>query len=277
MYETFFGLIDKPFKVTPDTHYLYSAKQHDDVIKTLKYGIEAKKGFMLLTGEVGTGKTTSIRALMNQLSSNIPTSYILNPLVSTLELLESINNDFGCNNLGYSAKEQLDALNNFLIRNDKKGHNAVVIIDEAQNLSFEALEMTRLLSNLETETHKLLQVILVGQPELEEKLGDKSLRQLNQRIQLHCKLSPLNWHETAEYIRYRLQCASHRVASHNSNIVFDKSALKEIYKLSRGIPRIINTLCELALLAAFSHDLHTITKPLVKKAAKEVPVHVYYH
>lgn len=272
MYETFFGLIDKPFKVTPDTHYLYPAKFHDDSIKTLKYGIEARRGFMLLTGEVGTGKTTSIRSLISQLNPNIITSYILNPLFSTLELLESINNDFGCNNLGYSSKEQLDALNHFLIRNDKKGGNAVVIIDEAQNLSFEALEMTRLLSNLETETHKLLQVILVGQPELEEKLADKSLRQLNQRIQLHCKLSPLNKSETEKYIQHRLQ-----KAGHNAEMIFDKSAVKEIYKLSRGIPRIINTLCELTLLAAFSHDAHIITKPLVKKAAKEVPVHVYYH
>lgn len=271
MYEKFFGLLEKPFNVTPDTHYLYPSPQHEDVIHTLHYGIRERKGFLLLIGEVGTGKTTSIRALFNSLEDDIQTSLILNPLISTVELLKCINKDFGCETTGNTVKDQLDALNHFLLENEKKGQNAVVIIDEAQNLSMEALEMTRLLSNLETETSKLLQIILVGQPELEEKLSHKSLRQLAQRIQIFCKLSPLDGPEIEKYIQYRIG-----VAGNNPMIAFERAAFREIQKISGGIPRMINTLCEFALLAAYSQDTRIITKNLIKSAAREAPIHVHY-
>lgn len=271
MYQTFFGLAEKPFNVTPDTHYLYPSAQHEGVIQTLLFGIKEKKGFLLLTGEVGTGKTTSLRALLNRLGAEVQTSLILNPLVSTVELLKCINRDFGCETEKESVKEQVDALNAFLLANDEAGKNAVVIIDEAQNLSQEALEMTRLLSNLETETHKLLQIILVGQPELEEKLSQKSLRQLAQRIQIYCRLEPLDGPEMESYIQYRIG-----QAGVSPMIAFEKAAMKELHKISRGIPRVINTLCELALLAAFAKDTRVITKPLIREAAKEAPIHVHY-
>ena len=271
MYETFFGLSEKPFNVTPDTHYLYPSPQHEGVINTLLYGIRERKGFLLLVGEVGTGKTTSLRALLNRLGSEVQTSLILNPLISTVELIKCINTDFGCEMGGETVKEQLDALNSFVLENNRQGRNAVVIIDEAQNLSEEALEMTRLLSNLETETSKLLQIILVGQPELEEKLSQKSLRQLSQRIQIFCRLTPLDFPQTESYLKYRLGRAGPHPA-----IAFEKSAVKELHKISGGIPRIINTVCELALLAAFSRDTRVITRPLIRAAAREAPIHVHY-
>jgi len=170
----FFGLNDKPFNVTPDTRYLFPSSQHEGVISTLEYGIQERKGFLVLTGEVGTGKTTSIRALLGRLGDDVRTSLVLNPLVSTVELLSCINKDFGCWSTGKTIKELLDSLDEFLLKNDGQGRTAVVIIDEAQNLSVEALEMTRLLSNLETETHKLIQIVLAGQPELDEKLSQKN-------------------------------------------------------------------------------------------------------
>lgn len=271
MYENFFGLAEKPFNVTPDTHFLYPSPQHEGVIHTLHYGIRERKGFLMLVGEVGTGKTTSIRALLNRLGEDVQTSLILNPLISTVELIRCINRDFGCETTGNTVKDQLDALNYFVLENHKEGRNAIVIIDEAQNLSQEALEMTRLLSNLETESHKLMQIILVGQPELEEKLAEKSLRQLAQRIQIYCKLHPLDGVETENYIRYRIGRAGPQ-----PTIAFERAAVKEIQKISGGIPRIINTLCELSLLAAYSQETRVITKSLVRTAAKEAPIYVHH-
>ncbi len=271
MYEHYFGLLEKPFNVTPDTHYLYPSSQHEAVIRNLHYGITDRKGFMLLVGEVGTGKTTSLRALLNLLDSSTSTSVILNPLISTVELIRSINRDFGLDYQGDTVQEQLETLDLFVLDNDKKGRNAVVIIDEAQNLSIEALEMTRLLSNLETESHKLLQIVLVGQPELEEKLSHKNLRQLAQRIQVYCRLEPLDRDELERYVSYRIQ-----KAGNNPTIAFEKAAIKELYKISGGIPRIINTLCELTLLAAYAQDTRVITRHLIKMAAKETPLHVYH-
>ena len=271
MYERFFGLAEKPFNVTPDTHFLYPSEQHEGIIQTLFYGIQERKGFLLLTGEVGTGKTTSIRSLLNKLGDDISTSLILNPLLSTTDLLRSINRDFGCECDSDTVKSQLDALGAFLIRNNNAGRNAVVIIDEAQNLPFEALEMTRLLSNLETETHKLLQIILVGQPELEEKLSKRELRQLAQRVQIYCKLNPLDAPEVEKYILHRIQRAGS-----SPSIAFEKAALRELYKLSGGIPRIINTLCELSLLSAYSRETRVITKNIIQTAAKETPLYVHH-
>lgn len=271
MYENFFGLFEKPFNVTPDTHYLYPSPQHEGVINTLFYGIQEKKGFSLLVGEVGTGKTTSLRALLNRLGPNVRTSLILNPLLSSLDLISAINRDFGCRVEGDSLTDQLEALNAFVLENYQKGQNAVVIIDEAQNLSIEALEMTRLLSNLETETDKLLQIILVGQPELEAKLAQPALRQLWQRIQIYCQLKALDAKQIAHYVHHRIQRAGN-----NPSVVFEKSAYRELEKISRGIPRVINKLCDMALLAAFARGTRVIDRSLIQQAAKETPTHVHH-
>jgi general secretion pathway protein A len=269
MYENFFGLVEKPFSVTPDTRFLYSSSQYENVIKTLEYGINDRRGFLLLTGEVGTGKTTSIRALVNQFPPMIKTSVIFNPLLSTLELIQAINEDFVGEAPQGNLTDQLATLNRFLLENDAAEGNAVVIIDEAQNLSEEALEMTRLLSNLETETHKLVQIILVGQPELLEKLGQPNLRQLAQRIQIRCELQPLDLKQIVKYVWHRI----HR-AGNNPKVDFDRKAFRKLYKISGGIPRRINTLCELALLAAYSREEHMITDKTIGLAAKEVFTHV---
>lgn len=271
MYESFFGFFEKPFSTTPNIHYLYPSTQHEGVIRILEHGIDERKGFLLLVGEVGTGKTTSIRELLRRLGDQVQTSVIFNPLVSTLELLKTINKDFGCEPLGESIHDQLETLNAFLLKNDSQGRTAVVVIDEAQNLSFETMEMARLLSNLETNTHKLLQILLVGQPELEEKLSEKSLRQIAQRIQIYCKLFPLSFSETCHYVAFRLQ-----KAGSSPLLAFEPVALRELYKISGGIPRIINTICELALMSAYAQDTRVITKHMIKESAREAPIHVHY-
>lgn len=266
MYQNFFGLTDKPFSVTPDTRFLFLSPQHQGVINTLLYGIREKKGFLVLTGEVGTGKTTSIRALLNLLEEDVQTSLILNPLVSTVELLQCINRDFGCPSTAVTINELLDILNHFLLKIHHQGMTALVIIDEAQNLSLEAMEMTRLLSNLETETDKLIQIILAGQPELDEKLGDRRLRQLAQRIQIYCRLHPLDSQQTESYVHHRIGRAGLKPL-----VAFEKEALRELHKVSRGIPRIINTVCDLALLSAYARETRVITRPLIREAAREAP------
>ncbi len=269
MYHNYFGFTEKPFKMTPDSHFLYSSSQHDAALKTLAYGIHERVGFMILTGEVGTGKTTTIRALLDNLGDNVASSVIINPLLSTLDLIKTINKDFGVKTKSLTVQDHLEALNNFLLENDKNGKNAVVIIDEAQNLSIEALEMARMLSNLETSTHKLLQIILVGQPELDEKISKRELRQLLQRVQIYCRLKALAPQDTANYIQHRIQKAGSQ-----PHVAFEKSAISEVHKVTGGVPRIINTLCELTLLAAYSRDTRVITKNLVQEAAKEVPIYV---
>lgn len=271
MYETFFGFDEKPFTHTPNTKYLYLSEKHDAVLRMLLYGIENRAGFMMVTGEVGSGKTTTIRTLLNLLGNSVETSLIFNPFVSTLSLLKGINRDFDNPCKANSYEKQIETLNDYLIKLTEQGKTAVVIIDEAQNLSFESLEMTRMLSNLETEAHKLLNIILVGQPELEEKLATKELRQLAQRIQLHAKLLPLDLNQTDHYIRHRLNCAGQRVSA-----CFEPAAIKRIHKKSKGIPRLINNLCELSLLAAYSKNTHIIDKKIIKQAFKEVPNYVYH-
>lgn len=264
MYYEFFRFDEKPFHVTPDTRYLYLSPVHQSVFETLRYGIHERKGFLLLTGEVGTGKTLSIRALLNELNQQMETSLILNPAMSRLELLKTINKDFGNELRRNSFKAQIDSLNQFVLETANRGKNALVIIDEAQNLSMEALEMTRLLSNLETETHKLLQILLVGQPELQEKLSHPDLRQLRQRIQIHCRLSPLDVEHTEKYIIYRIQ-----KAGPSSTVAFEKSAVAQIHLFSYGIPRLINTICDYCLMNAYLKGTRVITKGLVEEAFQE--------
>ena len=269
MYEKFFGFEEKPFTHTPNTKFVYLSDQHNGVLRTMLYGIDSRLGFMVLTGEVGSGKTTTIRSLCHLLSQTVEVSLILNPLVSTLDLLKSINRDFGNDWDFDSTQKQIEILNQYLLELNSQGKTAVVIIDEAQNLSTEALEMTRMLSNLVTESQKLINIILVGQPELEDILSKNELRQLAQRIQIHAKLRPLTFDETTAYIQHRLNCAGKQ-----SYAKFEGSAIKRIYKKSGGIPRIINNICDMSLLAAFSHNTFLVDKKIITQAIKEVPSYV---
>lgn len=271
MYETFFGFEERPFTHTPNTRFIYLSEQHDAALRTLLYGIESRCGFMMLTGEVGLGKTTTVRMLFNLLADSVETCLILNPLVTTLDLLKSINRDFGLAWESNSTQEQIDTLNQYLIKINGLGKTAVVIIDEAQNLSHDALEMTRMLSNLETESEKLLNIILVGQPELEEKLSKKELRQLSQRIQIHAKLHALDLDQTHGYIEHRLHRAGQR-----ASVRFEFAAIKKIFRKSKGIPRLINNLCDMSLLEAFAKNTHIVDKAIINKAFREVPKYVYH-
>lgn len=269
MYLDYFSFAEKPFDITPATRFFYLSPQHEEIIDTLHYGIRERRGFMLLTGEVGTGKTTSLRVLLNRLDATTETALIINPLLSTLDLLKAITDDFGIPQPGSgstdSIQDYIASLNSFLLGRAREKKNAVVIIDEAQDLSLDSLEMIRLLSNLETETHKLLQLILTGQPELLAKLNQHNLRQLRQRIQIECHLRALSPEETQQYVLHRL-----RVAAPKCCLVFQPSALKRIHEYTGGTPRLINTLGELTLMAAYTEETHIITKNTVDVAFREM-------
>lgn len=271
MYCDFFGFNENPFNVTPDTRYLYLSAVHQAALHTLRYGIEERKGFLLMTGEVGTGKTVSLRALLNELKEGCESSLILNPQLSRLELLKTINKDFGQGLNRNSLKSQIDHLNEFVLDCGRRGKNAVVIIDEAQQLSPEALEMTRLLSNLETENCKLMQILLVGQPELNQKLAQTEMRQLRQRIQIHTRLVPLDAEETQRYIDFRLNKAGPKPC-----VAFEESAVTRIHQFSRGIPRLINTLCDFCLVAAYLKSRRVITDKIVNIAFAETQGEIPY-
>lgn len=265
MYEKFFFLTEKPFHVTPDPRFLYLSKKHSEAIDLMSFGITGRKGFTMLTGEVGTGKTTLCRALLEKLPKKIESALILNPVLSDHELLQTITGDFGLNVEGSTVKAHLDKLNEFLLKKATEGGGAVVIIDEAQNLSPKTLEMVRLLSNLETEKEKLLQIILVGQPELKEKLGLPELRQLNQRIIIRYHLDPLDYSETDAYIKNRL-----KIAGGADTVSFPSDSIIEVYKRSCGIPRMINIICDRALTAAFVDSKRVIDLKIMRKALDEL-------
>lgn len=265
MYSRFFNLREEPFSMTPDPRFLYLSPQHEAAIESLLYGVRQRKGFMTLTGEVGTGKTTICRELINRLDQDIEIAVILNPLLSVFGLLRAINTDFGNKVKGKTVEEQVDSLHQFLLAQAKKGHNAVVLIDEAQNLSVEALEMVRLLSNLETDTQKLLQIILVGQPELETTLQSHRLRQLNQRISIRHHLGTLNLNETQSYILHRILCAGGE-----GQINFENRAIRHLHLYSGGFPRLINILCDRSLLEAYARRIRIISKSVVKDAVRDV-------
>jgi len=269
MYETFFGMAEAPFSLTPNTKYFFMSEPHEGVLRTLLYGVERRSGFLLLTGEVGSGKTTTTRALLNLLKDTVETSLILNPLLSTLDLIKCINTDFGIACASDSIQDQIKLLNDFLLLLNGYGKTALVVIDEAQNLSFDAFEMTRMLSNLETESQKLLTILLVGQPELKHKLEDVRLRQLSQRIQIKIDLQALTLNQTGEYIRHRVSRAGEKAMAH-----FDERAIKQIFKRSQGIPRLINNICDLGLMAAYAQNTRVIDATLIGRALKEVPRYV---
>jgi len=260
MYQEFYALREKPFAITPDPQFLYLSESHQTAIESLLYGIRQKEGFMVITGDIGTGKTTICRALLEKLDKNVKTAVIFNSFLTEEELLESILLDFGSRCKGRTKKECIDALNKLLIHFLCKGKKAVLVIDEAQNLSIPVLEQIRMLSNLETEKEKLLQIILFGQLELDEKLGSPGLRQLNQRVSIRHHIHPLNRRETESYIYQRLT-----VAGSQGSITFSKSALNEIYKFSKGTPRLINLLCDRALLGGLVEETYHIDKEIIRK------------
>lgn len=267
MYLSFFGLNEKPFAITPDPRYLYLSERHAEALAHLLYGINEAGGFVQLTGEVGTGKTTIVRSLLAQTPKNAEIALILNPRMTAPEFLLTICEEIG---IGVpdasmeSLKDLVDILSHYLLKAHASGRRVVLVVDEAQNLAPAVLEQVRMLTNLETNTQKLLQIILIGQPELRELLGRNELRQLAQRITGRYHLHPLSRDETAAYVRHRL-----RVAGATTDI-FSGQALSEIYRLSAGVPRVINVICDRALLGAYSMDRHRVTGTLVCNAASEV-------
>jgi general secretion pathway protein A len=265
MYNKFFGFKEKPFKLVPNPAYFYLSKSHEEAMAHLNYAISQGDGFVEITGEVGTGKTTLCRAFLESLNDTIEAAYIFNPKLGPKQLLKTINEEFGINTEGDDTKDLIDRLNAFLMQKKVSGKKIILLIDEAQNLNRNVLEQLRLLSNLETNRDKLLQIILVGQPELSEILNSHALRQVGQRITLSYQLRPLAWTECKEYINYRIGIAAQKTA-----IKFDRSAYRQIYKYSKGIPRLINIVCDRALLTAFVLNQFKITARIAKESIKEL-------
>jgi general secretion pathway protein A len=267
MYTSFFGLSEKPFAITPDPRYLYLSERHAEALAHLLYGINESGGFIQLTGEVGTGKTTVVRTLLSRVPHHADVAVILNPRVTPVEFLLTICEELGLN-LGEadrsSVKQMVDALNRRLLEAHAEGRRIIVLVDEAQNLSIDVLEQVRLLTNLETPTQKLLQIILIGQPELRELLDRTDLRQLAQRITGRYHLKPLSAEETKGYVRHRLRVAG------AAEEIFTPAALAEVHRLSMGIPRVINVVCDRALLGAYTEETRKIAAGLVRRAAGEV-------
>lgn len=264
MYLKFFGLVERPFAITPDIQYLYLGRQHEQALDTLIYGINQRLGCVMLTGEVGSGKTMITRALLGRLPANTATALIVNPILSVPELLQAINRDLGIEVPQPSPQKQIQALNEFVLRKVEQGGNALVVIDEAQNLSHKALEALRMLTNLETEKHKLLQIMLVGQPELLRKLRTHELRQLDQRITARFDLSPLTEVEMMRYINHRL-CT----AGGGGRVFFDAKASRLAYSETKGLPRSINLVCDRALMAAFVSGTCMVDKKVMRSAIED--------
>jgi general secretion pathway protein A len=290
MYQNFYKLNEKPFSLTPDPKFIYLSRQHQGALDHMLYGIKEREGFMAIVGDVGTGKTTLCRLLLERLDENVKVALVLNPMLSDRDLLRTCVHDLGVRkpvdseaifyseyNPGQggaavvdasprldwidnaSKKELIDALNRFLLEQHKGGGTTVLIIDESQNLSLEVMEQLRILSNLETEKDKLLQIIFVGQLELNEKLRLPELKQLNQRISIRYEIGALSSEETTQYIHHRIG-----VAGNGSRITFTRSGLKEIFSYSGGVPRLINLVCDRTLLAGYNSQVDTLDRPCVK-------------
>lgn len=265
MYEAFYGLTEKPFNLTPDPRFLCLSEKHKEAFSHLLYGIMSRSGFIMISGEIGTGKTTICRYLLSKLDLDTEVAFVFNPTLSPEELLRTINQDFGIDTRADSVKGLIDELNTYLLDRYAQGKNCVLVIDEAQDLEPRVLEQIRLLSNLETETAKLLQIILIGQPELPEMLELPELRQLNQRITARYHLQPLDRNESMQYIAYRL-----RIAGARNSVKFTKAALNEIYRFSKGTPRVINAVCDRALLIGFTQEIREFDTPIIRQAIHEI-------
>jgi general secretion pathway protein A len=265
MYEAYYSLEDPPFVLTPDPRFLLRSKGHHEILATLLYGITSQKGLMALVGDVGTGKTTLCRALLRELPDNVQSALVLNPHLSDADLIGTILDDLSVERRGTTKGELMTTLSQYLLAAGSEGKTVLVIVDEAQQMSVESLEQIRILSNLETATRKLLQILLVGQPELEAKLQLNELRQLDQRIGIRCYLKPLPRKETYRYVEHRL-----RVAGLPGALPFTRGALGKIYKYSKGIPRVINLVCDRSLMAGFSNRVREITPGLVTSSVRNL-------
>src|SRR6266446_8929620 len=266
MYERFFGLADTPFRLTPDPRYLFLSPKHAEALAHLKLGLRESSGFVCITGDVGTGKTTLLRAFLAGLGPETATAYIFNPPLSALELLKTINGELGLFTATRSRKKLVDALNVHLLAQREAGRRSLVVIDEAQALSIDVLEQLRLLSNLETATEKLLRIVLVGQPQLRALLLHPELVQLNQRITLRWHMGPLSRRETVAYVLHRIAVASRGQVRD----LFTWPAVRLVHRLSGGVPRLINMVAHRALLAAFAADRRHVTARCVLRAYREI-------
>ncbi len=266
MYNSFFGFNEKPFTITPNPRFIFLSKNHKEAFAHLLYGIDTHAGFIELTGEVGTGKTTVLRSLLSQLDNDTyRTALIFNPSLSAIELLQNINHEYGLPCEEQKNSLLLHSLNHFLLQQNAEGRTIVLVIDEAQNLDPQVLEQIRLISNLETEKDKLIQIVLVGQPELREKLKKPELRQLSQRITVRYHLCPLDFNDTVEYIEHRLE-----VAAGQSFEIFSPGALKQIFRFSGGLPRLINVVSDRALLIAYTKGSREVSARMVSDAIADV-------
>lgn len=265
MYEAFFNLDDSPFVLTPDPRFLLRSKSHHEILSTLLYGITSQKGLLALIGDVGTGKTTLCRALLRELPGEVQSALVLNPHLSDVELVGTILDDLGIERRGSTKGELMTTLNQHLLAAGAEGKTVVVVLDEAQQMTDEALEQIRILSTLETATRKLLQIVLAGQPELEEKLQRRELRQLDQRIGIRCYLEPLSRKDTYRYIEHRL-----RIAGLPGSVPFTRAAMARIFHYSGGVPRVINLVCDRALMAGFGARAREITPAIVRTAARNL-------
>src|SRR6202030_1933173 len=265
MYKGFFGLQDNPFNVNPDPRFLYLTKETEEALSALKYGVQNRKGFITLTGEVGTGKTTLVNRLLDWLhEQKVRTAFLFNSRMNTSQLFDFILAEFNITCESTSKSQQLMKLNRWLLDRFRAGETTALIVDEAQNLTYPVLEEIRLLTNLETSTEKLLQIVLWGQPELEDKLKSPQLRQLRQRIMLRCKTTPLTEKQTHDYIMERL-----RIAGSDGKPIFSAGAIGTIHKYSVGIPRVVNLLCEHSLINAYVEQQRPISAKIVQDVAHE--------
>jgi general secretion pathway protein A len=272
MYESFYGLTRTPFEMSPDPFFYYQTPRHNEAMAIVAYGVLRKKGFVVITGEVGTGKTLLVRCLLETLTQNqVAFAFVHNPMLSVPEFLAHVLNDLGLTSAGRSKGEMLSRLNNFLMARSASGGTTALIVDEAQLLSWELYEEIRLLTNLETSISKLLQIVLVGQPELDQKLDSYELRQLKQRVSLRSRLEPLSLRELQGYIHWRLELAG---ANSHAGTIFSGDAIFAIYGFSLGIPRLANTLCENALICGYSRQAEQITPEIVKEVAAELRLDV---
>jgi general secretion pathway protein A len=265
VYLEYYGLTEPPFDITPNPRFMFYSVKHREAFNHLLYGIRERKGFVQLTGEVGAGKTTLCRAMLEQLDGHYATALILNPVMSPNELMKAIAVEFGLPVNGLDRLDTLAVLNQFLLQQVEREQDTVLIIDEAQDLTDELLEQVRLLSNLETDNRKLLQIVLMGQPELRDRLNNPKLRQLRQRITVRYHLPPLSRFEVSQYIAHRLQVAGARGAPY-----FTQPALWRVYRYSQGIPRLLNAICDKALLAGYVDQREQIDFRMVGRAVREL-------
>jgi general secretion pathway protein A len=267
MYKAFYNLKRNPFEISPDPYFLFPTRRHNEALAALYYGVRRHKGFVVMTGEVGTGKTLLVRCLLQLLNqSDVAYAYVFNSRLAPVEFLQYVAGDFGLNVAGKNKSELLLLLSNYVISRHRKKLTTVLVVDEAHHVSADVLEEVRLLTNLETTNEKLLQILLVGQPELDEKLDSVELRQLKQRIALRSQLQPLDLDETRGYILRRLQLAG---GDPNSTALFPAETIARVHRHSRGIPRLINTVCENALITAYAREAHSVTPDIIEDIATD--------